>query len=69
MSYNLRLKRKDGSVRTDFVVFPDPTPRPGTMIDIEVDGKVIKAEVMSIETTRSRIPRIAVVDLVWIREL
>jgi len=44
MDHDLRLTRKDGSVRY-LHIYGRPTPRHGDVVTLPIDGKLIKASV------------------------
>ena len=44
MDHDLRLRRKDGSIRY-FHIYGRPTPNDGEIVTLPIDGKLIKASV------------------------
>jgi hypothetical protein len=44
MDHDLRLTRKDGSIRY-FHVYDRPTPKEGDIVTLPIDGRLVKASV------------------------
>jgi hypothetical protein len=44
MDHDLRLKRKDGSIRY-FHIYNRPTPKEGEIVTLPIDGRLVKASV------------------------
>jgi hypothetical protein len=44
MDHDLRLTRKDGSIRY-FHIYDRPTPKEGDIVTLPIDGRLVKASV------------------------
>lgn len=68
MPYTLVLTLKSGRVTSSLQIFNVPTPKRGDMIDLEHEGRAIKALVVAVGRTRPREPGSQAVDIVNVRE-
>ena len=68
MPYTLVLTLKGGRVVANFQIFNVPTPKRGDTIDLERDGRAIKARVTAIGRSPSREPGAQAFDIVSAQE-
>ena len=51
MPFQIHLKRKDGTIRTDFRIASYQTPLVGKVIECSADNQVVQAKVLAVRKT------------------